>query len=201
MEYIVYFEKKKENILDFFPANISESFKEIIFTSWNQPVCRAILKYLSKVEETTAPEIKDAIGHSMSTLHENIMKLERDGLIETEMSYVQNKKKIIRSKVLFVTKNSRVTEAITRFLNQGLLVDTKTSNKLIKFLDANSDKPFTCEQISAKTGIQVDEVQTLLDNWDTLITRAFSDALKPQPFIKRVTYQSSKSEKIDLKIK
>lgn len=195
MQYIVYYEKRRETILDFFPSTIKDEYKEVIKRYWDQPVAREILKFISKVEETTAPEIKKEIGHSMSTLHENIAKLERDELITTEMVYTQNKKKIIKGNIMFVNKNSRVTEAITRFLNQGLLVDTKTGKKIVRFLDRNADKSFTAEQISAKTGIQVDEVQTLLENWDNIITRAFSDALSEKPFVKKITYQSLKGQK------
>jgi len=200
MQYIVYYEKNKENIIDFFPTNISAELKEAIKECWKQPVTRDILKYLSRVEETTAPEIKEAIGHSMSTLHDNIQKLERYDLIRTEMVYKGNKKKIIVTNVLFVNKNSRINEAITRFLNQGLLVDTKTSRKLLDFLDNFPEECFTAEQISARTGIQVDEVETLLNNWDSIVTRAFSDALSKKPFVKRVTYQSIKGKNINLRL-
>lgn len=199
MQYIAYYEKNKETLIDFFPTNIKEEMKERIKKYWDQPVAREILKFLSKEEVTTAPEIKNEIGHSMSTLHENITKLEADGIISTEMTYNQNKKKIIKPNVMFVNKNSKLTGAITKFLNQGLLVDTKTSKKIIKFLDENKEKAFTAEQISVKTGIQVDEIETLLNNWDSIVTRAFSEALRHKPFVKRVTFQSSKGKNIDLR--
>ena len=199
MQYIVYYEKSRGTILDHFPASISHETQELIKKYWGQPVCREILKFLSKQEETTAPEIQEAIGHSMSTLHENITRLEADGLIMTEMVYKQNKKKIIRPNVMFVNKNSPLTERITRFLNQGLLVDTATSRKIIKFLDKHPDKAFSAEQISVKTGIQVDEIETLLNNWDSIVTRAFSEALRKKPFVKRVTYQSSKGKNVDFR--
>lgn len=200
MQLIAYYEKRKEVLLDFFPTNADPILIEKVQSYWNQPVARAILKILSREEETTAPELKAEIGHSMSTLHENITKLERDGIISTEMVYSGNKKKIIKPEILFVTKNSRLTSAITRFLNQGLLVDSKTGQKIIDFLDKNKDRTFTAEQISARTGIQVDEVETLLDNWDSLITRSFSEAFKAKPFVKRVTYQSNKGKNIDLRM-
>lgn len=194
MQYVVYYEKKKETILGFFPTDISNDLKEIIQSAWNQPVCRAILKYLSKEDQATAPEIKDAIGHSMSTLHENIARLERDGIIKTEMTYVQNKKKIITSNVLFVTKTSKLTRAMAKFF-QGLLVDTKSSKKIVSFLDRNAGKSFTVEQIAARTGIDVDDVQIVLDNWESIITRTFEDALKPTPFVKQILYTSTKFKK------
>lgn len=191
MDYIVYYEKKKETILEFFPTDIPTDIQEVILSAWNQPVCRSILKFLSKEEESTAPLIKDAIGHSMSTLHENISRLERDGLISTEMVYVKNKKKIITSNVLFVTKNSKITGTINKFF-QGFLVDTKNGNKITKFLDRNKSKSFTIEQISARTNIPVDDVQVIMDNWESTITRTFSDAFKEKPYIKEITYRSSK---------
>jgi hypothetical protein len=85
-----------------------------------------------------------------------------------------------------------MTESITRFLNQGLWVDSDRSKKVVKFLEDNNEKWFTVEDISAKTGIQVDEVQTLLDNWDSFVTRAFSDFMKQTPFEKRQEYRARK---------
>ena len=200
MQLIAYYEKKKETLLGFFPTNADPSLLERVQTYWNQPVAKAILKILSRDETSTAPEIKQEVGHSMSTLHENIAKLERDGLLTTQMVYSGNKKKVLKPEVLFVTKNSTLTSAITRFLNQGLLVDSKTGSQIVEFLHKNKDRSFTADQISARTGIQVDEVETLLDNWDSIITRSFSEAFKQKPFVKRITYQSIKGKNIDLKM-
>ena len=127
----------------------------------------------------------------MSTLHENIKRLEIAGLIKATMSYKVNKQKIIETNLLAISKNTKLTETITKFLNQGLWVDTSLSDKIIEFLQDNCDTYFTTEEISAKTGIQLDEVQTLLDNWDSQITRAFSDFMKKQPFEKRVLYKGN----------
>lgn len=186
---MLYFDAKSEAIVDFLPQNIPEEKKEIIRELWAQPICRAILKFLTKSEKATAPKIKEAIGHSMSTLHENIKKLEYAGLIKTEMIYEGNKQKIIEPTIMCVSRNTKMTEAITRFLNQGLWVDTERGDKIIDFLKNNNKKFFTVEEISAKTGIQVDEVQTLLDNWDSQVTRSFSQMFKKRPFEKQTRYR------------
>jgi hypothetical protein len=105
------------------------------------------------------------------------------------MIYKGNKQKIIKPNVLVVSKNTKATESITRFLNQGLWVDSARSKAIVAFLQKNNQQWHTAEEISAKTGIQVDEVKTLLDNWDSVVTRAFSDVLKPTPFEKRTMYK------------
>jgi hypothetical protein len=194
MKIFVYYDKRSEAILDFFPSDIPEDKKHAIRQMWNQDIARRILLFLSNKDDITAPLIKQQIGHSMSTLHENIKKLEMSGLIETKMVYKGNKQKIIKTNILCVSKNTALTEKITRFLNQGLWVDTDRSKKIIKFLDKNPEKFFSVEEISAKTGIQVDEVDTLLRNWDNQITRAFSDFLKKSPFKKKTLYKSRKGK-------
>jgi len=190
-QYIIYYDKKTESIIDFFPNNLPESIRQSITEIWMQPICREILKLLSQNDKITAPVIQESIGHSMSTLHENIKRLETAGLIKATMSYKVNKQKIIETNLLAISKNTKLTETITKFLNQGLWVDTSRSDKIIDFLQKNSDTYYTIEEISAKTGIQLDEVQTLLDNWDSQITRAFSDFMKKQPFEKRVLYKGN----------
>mgnify|MGYP006292626487 CR=1 FL=1 len=192
MKIFVYYDKKTETILDFLPANLAEEKKDEIRQLWNQDIPRRILLLLSHQDEITAPVIKQQIGHSMSTLHENIKKLEQANLIETQMIYTGNKQKIIKTNLVCVSKNTPLTEKITRFLNQGLWVDTSRSKKIISFLQNNPDQYFSVEDISAKTGIPVDEVDTLLQNWDTQITRAFSDFLKKRPFEKKTLYRSRK---------
>lgn len=192
MKCFVYYDKKSEAILDFLPSDIPSAKKNIILELWSQEIPRKILKLLTTEDGITAPAIKDKIGHSMSTLHENIKKLEDAQLISTEMIYTGNKQKIIHTNVMCVSRNTRMTETITRFLNQGLWVDSERSNTIIKFLDNHPDMWFTAEEISARTGIQIDEVQTLLNNWDSLITRSFSDFLKRTPFEKKIAYKSRK---------
>jgi hypothetical protein len=195
-EVCVYFDKKSGAILDFLPKNIDDELKNNILLYWNQEIPRKILMLLCKDDEMgiTSPKIKDEIGHSMSTLHENIKKLESVGLIRTEMIYEGNKQKIIKPVVLFVSQNTAVTKGITAFLNKGLWVDSKRTRTIIDFLSKNPDKYFTPEEISAKTGIQVDEVSILLDNWDSTVTRAFSQFMKPKPFEKKVLYKGITSK-------
>lgn len=194
-QYIIYYDKKSENIIDFFPNNLPETVRQTITEVWMQPICREILKLLSQQDQLTAPAIKEKIGHSMSTLHENINKLESLGLINAVMSYKVNKQKIIETNLLAISKNTKLTETITKFLNQGLWVDSARSDKIVDFLQKNPDVAYTVDEISAKTGIQVDEVQTLLDNWDSQVTRSFSDFLKKRPFEKRVLYKGISSKK------
>jgi transposase len=190
MKIFVYYDQKSEAILDFFPADLSEMKKNDIREMWSQEIPKRIIMMLSKGDEVTAPIIKQQIGHSMSTLHENIKKLEQTGIIETKMIYKGNKQKIIKTNVLCVSRNTPLTQRITRFLNQGLWIDTSRSKKIVNFLEKNPDQYFSIEEISAKTGIQVDEVQTLLENWDNQITRAFSDFLKKRPFEKKTLYRA-----------
>lgn len=188
-QYIIYYDKKTESIIDFFPNNLPENTRQAITEVWMQPICREILKLLTQHDKITAPVIQEQVGHSMSTLHENIKRLETTGLIKTTMSYKINKQKIIETNLLAISKNTKLTESITKFLNQGLWVDSSRSDTVTEFLQRNPDVYYTAEEISAKTGIQVDEVQTLLDNWDSQVTRAFSDFLKKRPFEKKVLYK------------
>lgn len=195
-EFCVYFDKKTYALVDFFPKEIDEELKNNITLYWNQEIPRKILQMLCTEEDgLTSPRIKDTIGHSMSTLHENIKKLEQSGLVKTEMIYEGNKQKVIKPRILFVSQNTQLTKGITAFLNKGLWVDSKRSKTIIDFLNKNSDKYFTPEEISVKTQIQVDEVRTLLDNWDSMATRAFSQFMKPIPFEKKILYKGLKKKK------
>jgi response regulator of citrate/malate metabolism len=191
----VYYDKKTENIMDFLPSNLSDDRKNTIRELWNQDIPRKILLLLTKEEQLTAPKIKEHIGHSMSTLHENIKKLEMADLIEAEMIYEGNKQKVLKTKVLAVCKNDKLTERITKFLNQGLWVDTTRSNTIIDFLNKHPDKYYTPEEISIKTGIQVDEVRTLLENWDSQLTRGFSHFMRKMPIEKKTLYKAAKTKK------
>jgi DNA-binding Lrp family transcriptional regulator len=191
-KYIIYYDKKNQTILELFPQNIPAQIKDTIQQIWSQPICREILKVLSEHDQTTAPTIQEAIGHSMSTLHENIKRLEQAKLITTEMVYTQNKQKILKTNVLCVSKNTKLSQTITQFLNQGLWVDTQRSKVIVEFLSKNNEQWFTPEEISARTGIQVDEVQTLLDNWESQVTRSFSQFLRATPFEKQSLYRGKK---------
>ncbi len=192
MECIAYYDKKTEEILDFLPKNIDNSFQSRILELWSQDIPRKILQYLSTEENVTAPKIRSAIGHSVSTLHENIKKLEENGLIETKMIYVGNKQKVIKPKVIFVTKNPKFKAVVKSFLSKGFWIDSDRSRKVIDFLQSNYTKSYTAEEISSRTGIPVDEIHALLSNWDSQITRAFSDFLKEKPFEKKIMYKGKK---------
>ena len=188
MEYCIAYDIEDENIIDFLPTDIDENIKQKILEAWNQEITREILKIISENQEMTAPKIKETIGHSASTLHENIKKLEDWGLIDTEMIYKGNKQRIIKAKVLCVTKNPKSKEKFKRFF-QGLFIDSNKSKIVIKFLSKNPKKYFSLEEISAGTKIPTDEVEILLNNWDSQITRRFSDFLKKKPFEKKVLYK------------
>ena len=194
MEYCIYYDKRNESIIDFLPTSLDSKVKQKITEVWNQEITREILKIISEEEEITAPKIKEKIGHSASTLHENIKKLEDLKLIKSEMSYKGNKKKIIKAKVLCVTKNPSYKEKFQRFF-QGLFVDSKNSKKIIECLEKNPNKYLSIEEISLKTKIPVDEIEILLKNWESQITRSFSDFMKEKPFEKKTLYKFKKQNK------
>jgi DNA-binding Lrp family transcriptional regulator len=195
MECIAYYDKKSYEILDFLPKDIDNSLKSRIMELWSQEIPRKILMFLSTENKVTAPKIKEAIGHSVSTLHENIKKLDDAGLIETEMIYVGNKQKIIKPKVVFVTKNPAFRAIVKSLLSKGFWIDSAKSKRVLEFLEKNSQKAWTAEEISSKTHVPVDEIHSLLSNWDSQITRAFSDFLKEKPFEKIVLYQGKPADK------
>lgn len=182
-------------ILDFLPKDIDNSLKSRIMELWSQEIPRKILMFLSTENKVTAPKIKEAIGHSVSTLHENIKKLDDAGLIETEMIYVGNKQKTIKPKVVFVTKNPMFRAIVKSLLSKGFWIDSKKSKKVLDFLQNHSEKSWTAEEISSKTKVPVDEIHSLLGNWDSQITRAFSDFLKEKPFEKIVLYRGRSGKK------
>jgi DNA-binding MarR family transcriptional regulator len=188
----VYYDQKTEQILDFLPNNTNNTTKNHIRDLWSQEIPKKILMLLSTEKNLTAPKIKEKIGHSMSTLHENIKKLEDADLIETKMIYVGNKQKIITPRVIFVTKNPKFKSIIQNFLTRGFWIDSKKLNKIIEFLNKNIDRGFTAEEISNKTKIPVDEIHSLLATWDSQLTRAFSSFLREKPFEKVVLYKGRK---------
>lgn len=200
-EVCVYYDQKTEDIIDFFPNTISPEMKGKIRELWSQEIPKKILMLLSTEEEITAPKIKENIGHSMSTLHENIKRLEDAGLIETKMIYVGNKQKVIRPNVIFVTKNQKFRSVVQNFLNKGFWVDSKKLDKVVRLLQQNPEKRFTAEEISMRTKIPVDEVHSLLGSWDSQITRTFSTFLRQKPFEKIVTYKGRKEDSSESKDK
>lgn len=188
MKYCVSYDVEKENIIDFLPTDIDGVIKNKILEAWNQEITKEILKVVSEHREITAPKIRELIGHSASTLHENIKKLEDNELIETEMIYKGNKQKIIKAKILCITKNPKSKAKFQKFF-QGLFIDSNKSKKITEFLSKNKNKFYSIEEISAKTKIPSDEIEIILNNWESQITRSFSDFLKEKPFEKKTLYR------------
>lgn len=185
--YCVYYEPKTEKILDFLPVHIDGAVKSTVITTWDQKIPRKILKALSE-GPLTMQELRNKIGHSTSTLHENVLKLEDLGLVSTKLIYEGNKIRKLNPEFLFVTKSPRFKTAVQRFF-QGIWVNSDASEKVVQFLKAHPDDYFTAEEIAAKTNLSVDEVELALSNWDSQVTRALSDFLKKKPFEKRITYR------------
>ena len=189
LEYCVYYDVQTSTILDFFPQEVPAELKNRIITFWGQEIPRKILKELS-IKELTMQELKGAIGHSNSTLHENIKKLEEGGLIHTEIVYEGNKIRILAPRILFVTKNPEHKTKVQRFF-QGMWIDSSKNKAIIDYLQDNPDKFFTTDQIAAKTNIPVDEVELILSNWDSQFSRGLSDFLRNKPFEKKVLYRGT----------
>jgi DNA-binding transcriptional regulator GbsR (MarR family) len=187
----VYYDQDSYEILDVLPRDTDAGTIAKINEVWNQDIPRKILIEISSQDEITASDIKKIIGHSMSTLHENIERLQSLGLIKTKMVYEQNKKKIITPNVLFVTRNPKFKESFQRFF-QGIWVDSKKTQKVIDYLQRHHDRYFSAEELSAKLDIPVDDIQLLLSNWDSQTTRALSHFLKEKPFEKKVMYKGRK---------
>lgn len=185
--YCVYYDAQTEAILDFFPVDVPAGLRSRTLSAWEQDIPRKILKELSR-KELTMQELKGIIGHSNSTLHENIKRLEEAGLIHTEIIYEGNKIRVLQPKILFVTKNQEFKTKVQRFF-QGMWVNTEHNRKVIDFLQENPDKYYSIDQLAAKTGLPVDEVELILSNWDSQVSRALSDFLKEKPFEKKVLYR------------
>lgn len=189
LHYCVYYDNHTDAIIDFFPTEIPAELKNTITTFWTQDIPQKILKALS-ISEMTMQELKGKIGHSNSTLHENILKLEEAGLINTQIIYEGNKIRVLSPKILFVTKNPEFKTRVQKFF-QGIWVDSEKNKQIIEYLQDNPDKFFSADQIAAKTGIPVDEVEIVLGNWDSQVTRSLSDFLKSKPFEKKVLYRGT----------
>jgi DNA-binding MarR family transcriptional regulator len=193
MKICIYYNANNNQIIDILPKNISLKDKNDLEALWHQNIPRKILITISTQEQYNLIKLKEKIGHSTSTLHENIKKLEKKKLVTTKIIYEGNKQRIIIPNVLCITKNPK-HKAIIKRVFQGLWVDSKNNKKVIEFLDSNPTKEFTIEEISFHTKIPVDDVELLLDNWESQATRAISNFLQKRPFTKRVLYKSSKSE-------
>lgn len=187
----VYFEKDTKKILDFFPAHFSGEIKSNLLSVWNQTIPRQILITLSDIEECTMQELKKTIGHSNSTLHENVKKLEDLDLIKSVIIYKGNKIRVLQSKILFVTKNPRFKRGFKR-LFQGIWVNSGVSKQVIEFLAKNPEKYYSVEDLSAALKIPVDDIELELSNWDSSVTRAFADVFRERPFEKKVLYRGKK---------
>lgn len=185
----VYYNKKTEELQNFMP-DISENEKSTISNAWEKIVFRNILKALSIKNNLNLSELKQLTNHSISTISDSITKLEKMGLVSVEIQYKEKKQKIIHSKILFVTENNKLKKILTQLLNQGIWINKEKSDEITKFLHANKDQYFSIEEISANTGIPIDEVKILLNNWESHITRAVSDFLKEPPFEKKILYKA-----------
>ncbi len=192
VKYCMYYDKRTHEIIDFLPKSIPQNIRNNIIVAWENPIMRKILIGLSENNESSASSLKEVIGHSASTIHENLARLEELGLIETKMIYKGKKQKILSSKVLCVTKNPKLKRIIKEALNQGLWVDTKKTRQILKVLENNPDTYFSAEELSLLTKIPVDEIKVLLDNYDSQITRALTDFLKKSPVEKKVLYKIAK---------
>jgi DNA-binding transcriptional regulator GbsR (MarR family) len=187
IRYCVYYDKDDEDIVDFFPQGIDADLRNTIIAVWEQEIPRKILKTISE-GDLTMQELRQRIGHSNSTLHENVKKLEEQGLIQTKIIYEGNKIRILSPVLLFVTKNAKFKTRVQKFF-QGLWVDSDANTAVIAFLRENPDDFFTSEEIAARTGFSVDDVELVLSNWDSQVTRALSDFMKKRPFEKRTLYR------------
>lgn len=189
MNICVYYEGQNKSIIDIIPHDLEEKQKANIAKFWQQPIMQKILIALSEGKTMTLSMLAEELGHSPSTIHDAIKRLEEAELISTEISYKKKKQRIIRSHVLFVTKSPKFKEALAKFF-QGLWVDSQDTNAIITFLKENSNNRYSAEEISAALHIPVDRVELALSNWDSIITRGLSQINKEVPFTKRITYQS-----------
>ncbi len=187
IEYCVYYEKDSEEILDFFPTGINPDTRNTIITYWEQEIPRKILKAVTE-EPLTMQELRKKIGHSNSTLHENVKKLEEADMIRTSIVYKKNKIRQLKPRFLFVTKAPKFKTSVQKFF-QGLWVNTQANDRVIAFLQENKHEFWTAEEIATKTGLTVDEVELVLSNWDSQVTRALSDFMKKKPFEKKTLYR------------
>ena len=190
-EICIYYHSRSMQLIEILPKQLSAAKKSAIENIWTAEIPRKILIALSAEGMMNASALAKHIGHSMSTTHENLKKLENEGLIQTKIIYEKNKQRMITPTVLCVTKNSRTKEALQRFF-QGLWVNSRKTQQIIDALNSKPDTFMTAEEISTKTGIPVDEVEILLNNWDSQLTRGVSGFLKEAPFEKKVLYKGKK---------
>jgi predicted AAA+ superfamily ATPase len=190
MELCIYYNERSKKIIEILPRSLDANSRAKIQGIWQQEIPRKILLTLSN-NPLNLSQLKDQIGHSISTIHDYIKKLESLGLVNTEIIYDKNKQKILKSNILCVTKNPKYKTLINKFF-QGMWVDSKKFQVITALLDKHPDKYFTYEEIANKTNLPVDEVELLISNWDSQLTRALSDFLKEAPFEKKVLIKSRK---------
>ncbi len=171
------------------PHELDDDIKATITKYWQQQISQKILKTLSSQGQMTISSLAKELGHSVSTIHENIKKLEGEQLITTAISYEKKKQRVITPNILFATKSPKYKEAISRFF-QGLWVNSKDTTLIMDFLEQQKPKKLTVEEISAGTKLPVHRVEIALSNWDTVITRGISQLNKEKPFVKEVTYHA-----------
>ncbi|RME52018.1 MarR family transcriptional regulator [Candidatus Woesearchaeota archaeon] len=187
--YCVIYHPKTKEILDFYPKTTPFSVQQSILTFWSQPIPQEILLALSGEQELTLSELKRRIGHSPSTLHDIVSKLEQAKLIKTEMRYEGKKQKLLFPCVFFITDTPPTKKKLKK-LFQGLWIDTEKTKQVIAFLEKKPDRYFSLQEISAGTGIPLTEVEILLSNLESPITRTLSDFLKEPPFEKYTFYKA-----------
>lgn len=196
MEIYVSYDKKTKNILDFFPTDTPETQKSTIAGLWKQTISREILLALSLHEELSTARLKETVGHSLSTLHENVRRLEEAGIVTTRMTYKDNKQKMLKTNVIFITDNPTNKQRFSKFF-QGIWIDNDSAGKIISFLNKNPATYYTQEQISQKTHIPLSEVKIILSNLESPITRGFSEFMKNVPFEKKILYRAKKNIKTE----
>lgn len=189
----VYYDEKKEFIIDINPRELDPETKSVVEQVWNQDILRKILILISQ-GTNRLPDIQEKIGHSASTLHGAVQKLVHANLISYEMIYRGNKQKILSSKVICVTKNQKSKSALQKFF-QGLWIDSKKTNRIIKQMQKDPKKWWTPEELSLQTKIPVDEIMLLLSNFDSQTTRSLSQLLKEPPFEKKIEYRAKPDSK------
>lgn len=189
-EACVYYDEKKEYIIDISPRELDPVQKNLIEQTWNQEILRKILILISQ-GNTRLPDIQNIIGHSSSTLHGAVQKLHVLGFIDYKMIYKGNKQKLLSSRILCVTKNSKSKIALQRFF-QGLWINSTKTKKIIECIQSDKRKWWTEEELSVKTHIPVDEISMLLSNFDSQTTKSLSQMLNDPPFEKKITYKAKK---------
>jgi hypothetical protein len=188
MQLCVYYDEKKQYILDINPRELDPEVRSNLEEAWSQPIQRKILILLSS-GVNRLPDIQKEIGHSPSTLHVAVQRLSEAGFVTYTMVYTGNKQKILSSNVLCVTRNPQSKIALQRFF-QGLWVDSAKTKRIIKVMQSDKEKWWSPEELSVKTRIPVDEIALLLSNFDSPTTKALSEFLKDPPFEKKVSYRA-----------